>query len=272
MILADIHSHTYYAHGEDDTAAMYAAAQKTPLRWFGFSEHSPLPPGYSCRLYRNGDLSAVFPLYAEEVLALKRTSTAPAVLFGMELDWIPAHKDFMTKLTTAYPFDYIIGGLHFLTKDQAVASPYGWDCGEAEHFARIEHYYSLIGDMGASGLVDVVAHPDFIKVRCFESFHRWLTLPRSQDVLSAALLRLRERGTVLEVSSAGLRKEFNEPYPARPIMRLAADLGLEISFGSDAHSTADTAAGFDELADYAREFGYTQHVIFEGRNKRHLDF
>ena len=47
-------------------------------------------------------------------MELRRTATRPKVLFGMELDWIPSRRDFMETLVAAYPFDYVIGGLHYL--------------------------------------------------------------------------------------------------------------------------------------------------------------
>ena len=69
MICADIHNHTVASHGLATVGEMFAAAQARTLVWYGFSEHSPLPPGYSCPLYK-GDLSVTFPAYADEVLAL----------------------------------------------------------------------------------------------------------------------------------------------------------------------------------------------------------
>ena len=97
-------------------------------------------------------------------------------------------------------------------------------------------------------------------------------MPGSLDLIRETLAAMRETGVALEVSSAGLRKDFAEPYPAPPIMRLAAELGVNISFGSDAHATADVAFGFDHLAAYARSFGYAQSVIFVDRKPRFLPF
>lgn len=67
----------------------------------------------------------------------------------------------------------------------------------------------------------------------------------------------------MEISSAGLRKACREIYPAPPIMALAAELRLPVSFASDAHSSDDVAYGFARLASYAKAFGFTEHVIFE---------
>ena len=70
MICADVHNHTIASHGLATVGEMYAAAKERNLRWYGFSEHSPLPPGYSCPLYK-GDLAVTFPAYAAEVMALR---------------------------------------------------------------------------------------------------------------------------------------------------------------------------------------------------------
>lgn len=270
MILADLHNHTRISHGEASAAQMYAAASRVPLDYYGLSEHSPLPPGFSCPLY-HGDLAADFPGYVREVLALKETGAGPRVLLGAELDWIPSNPGWMRDFAAAYPFDYLIGGLHFLDR-LAVGSPKNWECAEAEKFRRYTAYYREMARMAASGLVDVVAHPDFIKVRSYESFHAWLALPESRELIRAALKVMKKAGVALEISSAGLRKEFEEPYPAPAIMALAADLGVAVAFGSDAHNTRDTVSGFDRLAGYARSFGYAQSMLFQARKPYFLAF
>ncbi len=271
MILADVHNHTSISHGEATAAQMYEAAQARGLRWYGFSEHSPLPPGYACPLY-HGDLAGDFPRYVEEALRLK-SAGSPRVLLGMELDWIPSHMPYMRELAARWPFDYVIGGLHFLGS-LAVGSPGNWNQGESEEerHARFAAYYREMKAMARSGLMNIVAHPDFIKVRCPESFHAWLDRPGSLELIRETLCAMREGGVALEVSSAGLRKEFAEPYPAPAIMRLAVEEGVNISFGSDAHSTADVAFAFDHLAAYARSFGYARSVVFQARQPFHLPF
>ena len=51
MIRADLHNHTLAAHGQNTVNDMYKAASKRHVDWYGLSEHSPLPPGYSCPRY-----------------------------------------------------------------------------------------------------------------------------------------------------------------------------------------------------------------------------
>lgn len=274
MIRADLHNHTLAAHGQDTVGDMYEAARKRHVDWYGFSEHSPLPPGYSCPLYK-GDLNVTFPAYVEAVLALKDSAApgGPQVLLGMELDWLPVNMGWMEDLLGRYPFDYVIGGLHFV-HDVPIGSPRSW--GEEltlpERFARYEAYYGEMARLAAGGLVDVVAHPDFIKVCCYEDFQTWLRQPGSLDIVAHALEAMRDQDVAMEVSSAGLRKAFREPYPGPVIMGLAADLGLDISFGSDAHAAAETVSHFDDLARYARSFGFSRNRIAVGRERRKLEF
>ena len=281
MICADIHNHTLASHGLATVGEMFAAAQARKLAWYGFSEHSPLPPGYSCPLYK-GDLAVTFPAYAAEVMALREQtaghagggqSGAPRVLLGMELDWLPVNMPWMRDAVSRYPFDYIIGGLHFVG-DVPVGSPRSWgpEVERPQRFARYDAYYEAMRELAASGMVDVVAHPDFIKVCCYGDFQAWLALPGSTDRVAAALEAMRATDTAMEVSSAGLRKPFHEPYPGPAIMRLAADLGLTISFGSDAHNIQDTGSHFDTLAEYAASYGFARSRIFIGRQPLELDF
>ena len=86
------------------------------------------------------------------------------------------------------------------------------------------------------------------------------------------LTAIRDNGLVMEISSAGLRKPCNEIYPHPAIMRLASDLGVKISFGSDAHCPNTPAYAFDQLEAYARSYGYTSSVIFENRKPREIGF
>ena len=277
MISADLHNHTVASHGTADVATMAAQARAAGLAWFGLSEHSPLPEGFSCALY-TGDLAAEFPRHAAEVLRLRAASAehgkdGPRILLGLELDWLPSRLGYMRELVAAWPFDYVLGSLHYLDgMSVGAVANWGAEVPREERFARFAAYFYEMASMAKSGLVQVASHPDFIKLRAFEDFHAWLGAAESRAPLETAMEALAESGTAMEVSAAGLRQNFAEPYPAPPIMRLAAKAGVDICFGSDAHRPADVGRSFDRLADYARSFGYTESVIFLNRQSRRLAF
>lgn len=262
MILADVHAHTSASHGADTLEAMYASAAAAGLEWFGISEHSPLPEGFACPLY-TGDLAAEFPALAQKTLALAAGSSSPRLLLGLELDWLPSRRQYMSDLCQSQPFDYVLGSLHFLD-GISVGSDRSWppDMPDTARRERYLAHYLEMANMAASGLINVAAHPDFIKLRNYKSFTAWLETAEAQDAVSKALATMAGYGVAMEVSSAGIARDFAEPYPGPAIMRLAREAGVMISFASDAHKAGHVARNFDALAAYARSFGFSSNVVF----------
>lgn len=273
MIEADLHSHTSISHGTASLGEMYEAARRRGLRYFGFSEHSPLPDGFFCHLY-TGDLKGGFDAYARGVLDLKNNGAEnPIPLLGLELDWLPSRLEWMRKLVHSQPFDYVLGSLHYLD-GYSVGNLRNWgpDVGRQERFGRFEAYFCEMASLAKSGLAQIAAHPDFIKLRAWDDFQAWLEKPESEDYICLALNALADNGMAMEVNSAGLRQDFKEPYPCPAIMRLAGEINLPISFGSDAHNLGDIARDFDFLADYSKSFGYGKSLIFIEGNPLRLKF
>lgn len=272
MIVADVHNHTNASHGKASVCEMYAAAKDRGLAVYGFSEHSPRPEAYSYPVEYREHLRQNFVRYASEVMQLRAMSGSPKVLLGMELDWFPSERPFMEAAVAAYPFDYIIGGIHFLGSWGFDFTQDDWKISPQQCYTRYENYFRTLADMARSGLVDIAAHPDIIKLYSVDVFHQWLAMPESLALISEALTAIRDNGLVMEISSAGLRKPCNEIYPHPAIMKLASDLGVKISFGSDAHCPNTPAYAFDQLEAYARSYGYTSSVIFENRKPREIGF
>ena len=278
MISIDLHTHTSASHGENSVAEMRAAARLRGIKIQGFSEHSPRPRDYVYPSDYGAHLLAAFPRYAEEVLAARAGEDAPRTLFGMELDWLPAERAFMEQAADADPFDYIIGGIHFLGHWGFDASAADWEkLNPDERDGIYARYFDELRNMATARhngkrLADIAAHPDIIKLFSISDFRRWIALPASLRQASDALVAIRDAGMAMEISSAGLRKPCAEIYPHPAIMGLAAEIGVAISFGSDAHCVNTPAYAFDQLEAYAASFGYTESRYFVGREARALPF
>lgn len=261
MIRADLHSHTCYSHGADEPALMYEAALGRGLALLGFSEHSPRPLGFDYSSEYRERLSAHFADYVEEVNELRGRDEC-RVLLGMEMDWIGSQEAFVRKACAAENFDYLIGSVHFIGKWGFDGDPAAWAAaGQEQCEAWYESYFESWAEMLGSGLFDIAAHPDLIKIYSVDRFHQWLNKPGSLEKVARCLEILRGRNMAMEISSAGLRKPCREIYPCPQIMRLAADLRLRVSFASDAHSVKDVGDGFARLAGYARAFGFKRQSV-----------
>ena len=274
MLKADLHTHTNFSHAADSMADMYAAAGAKGLEVFGFSEHSPRPPGYVYAKDYQDKLLRGFNLYLDEALALKqRNAPGFTVLLGLEADFIPAELAFTRELIQSAPLDYVIGGLHFQDKWGFDARAEDWAAlSRAGRFACYARYYEDLALLCASNIADIVAHPDMIKIFSRQSFDAWLEQPASLQLVNDVLKEIKKHGLLLELSSAGLRKPCREPYPGPKIMALAADLGLRLCISSDAHSVGQIAHAFAELESYARSFGFSEYYIIENRRPRGLAF
>lgn len=266
-ITVDLHSHSLHSHARDTVEAMAASAFAKGMEVFGFSEHSPRPEGYAYPKDYQDHLVAGFPSYVEEVLAEKRRYAGRMdVLLALEMDYMPAEEAYAKTCVAAYPYDYVIGGLHFLGKWGFDWSRADWENlseeTKREHFIR---YYRDLRRMAESRLFQIAAHPDLVKLFCKESFAAWVKSDEAGRIIREALGAMKDTGTVMEISSAAVRKGLGEPYPCREVMAIARDLGLPVSFGSDAHACEDVGYAFDVLAAYAGEYGYTESAVFRGK-------
>lgn len=272
MISADMHSHTHFSHGLSSPEEMYEAARAVGLAILGFSEHSPRPLGYDySREYRDR-LAAGFDEYVLRVRALQERPEM-RVLLGMEMDWLDGETEFIKAACAACDFDYIIGSVHFLGRWGFDDTAQAWEeADEKANFARYEHYFELWSGMLASGLFQIAAHPDLIKIFSRQLFHKWLERPSSSAQVDECLAILKKNGMAMEISSAGLRKPCREIYPCPAIMQLAAKRRVDITFASDAHCAEDVGKDFQSLASYAREFGFNRQSVCLRGQITHLPF
>ena len=77
---------------------------------------------------------------------------------------------------------------------------------------------------------------------------------------------------VLEINPAGLRKPISETYPSRQLLEEAYSLGIEITFGSDAHSVEHIGFGYEHSINLAKEIGFNKCMTFENRDRELVDF
>lgn len=281
MITVDLHTHTSYGHGASTAFEMFLKGKDKGLKIHGFSEHSVRPLGYNYTNEYRDHLEKSMPIYTKEVEELKKLypclppnhaknsvvqkskniEEPSQVLFGVELDWFENEIPFMQNIVNDYPYDYIIAGIHFIGSWGFDDKKEHWDIlSENEKFHFYDAYYKTMIKMAQSGLFQIVAHPDLIKIFSVDSFHKWL--PNNLSLVENALRTVKDANMVMEISSAGLRKVCAEIYPCRPIMEIAKRIEIPISFASDGHCVNSIATHFDTLEEYAKEYGYYESAYF----------
>ncbi|HEY3239629.1 MAG TPA: PHP domain-containing protein, partial [Acidimicrobiia bacterium] len=117
--------------------------------------------------HATGDLDA----YAGAVLgaAAEPAGERPRarILLGLEVDYYPGRMDEVAALLSGYPFDLLLGSVHWLGSwgfDQLgePAVDRQWDARQAE--AVWDAYTGAVEELAATRTTDVLAHPDLAKV------------------------------------------------------------------------------------------------------------
>ncbi len=183
---------------------------------------------------------------------------------GIEADFIQGGEDQMASLIDARDFDYVVGSVHFLRSVAVDMDPYSvWDTGQSpEEIWRL--YFQTIGEAARSGMFDVLAHPDLVKIWGPERPQPPGDLRRYYEL---AIDGIAESGVAIEVSTAGLRKRVGEMYPAPAFLELCLEVGAPVALSSDAHRPEDVGAGYEEALDYLNALGVRELCVFERRRR-----
>ncbi len=184
---------------------------------------------------------------------------------GIEADFVIGGEDRMANLLAAYDFDYVIGSVHFLRDEAVDMDDYSvWDRGHsAEDVWR--RYFQTLGEAARSGLFDVLAHPDLVKVWGGERPRPEGDLRRYYEL---AIDGIAEGGIAVEVSTAGLRKRAGELYPAPAFLEMCLEAGAPVALSSDAHRPHDVGADYERALELLGELGVRELCVFEQRERR----
>jgi histidinol-phosphatase (PHP family) len=182
---------------------------------------------------------------------------------GIEMDYVEGREGQIANVLDRHDWDYVIGSVHFL-RQEAVDMRGEFDVwGLGERPERVwARYFETLQHAALSGLYDLMAHPDLVKVW---GVRPEIDLRRYYEPTVEAFL---EAGVVVEVSTAGLRKPVGEIYPARGFLEMVVDAGLPIALSSDAHTPEHLGFGYEEAVALLSEIGITELTVFEGRERR----
>ncbi len=184
---------------------------------------------------------------------------------GIECDFVPGAEDRTAELLEARDFDYVVGSVHFIG-DEAVDHP-GWDVwgGSADPDEVWRRYFAALADCARSGLFDILAHPDLVKV-----WGGTRPLPEGdlRRFYEPAVEAIAASGIAVEVSTAGLRKPVGELYPAQGFAELCIEAGTPFALSSDAHLPEHVGFAYDRAVAFLDELGVEEICVFEGRQRR----
>jgi histidinol-phosphatase (PHP family) len=270
-VLTDYHVHLR-SDDLDATAERHFTVANAELYWTAAEERGITELGVSEHVYRFEQALEVWrhPFWVEnarddldEYCAFVREQTD--LKLGIEADFVAGGEDRMANLLQAHDFDYVVGAVHFLRDEAVDMDDYGvWHRGHSpEEIWR--RYFQTLGEAARSGLFDVLAHPDLVKVWGPE---RPLPDGDLRRYYELAIEGIAESGIAVEVSTAGLRKRARELYPAPAFLEMCLQAGANVALSSDAHRPEEVGADYGQALELLERAGVSELCVFERRARR----
>jgi histidinol-phosphatase (PHP family) len=188
---------------------------------------------------------------------------------GIEADFLPGREDRLQNLLEAREWDYVVGSVHFLRDD--VVDVHGepdwepWDVWRGADPERVwTAYFETLGEAARTGMFDILAHPDLVKV-----FAGRVPVPEGdlRRFYERAMDGIAESDVAVEVSTAGLRKPAGEIYPAPAFLEMCLDAGRPVALSSDAHLPEQLGYEYERALELLDGLGVTEIAVFERRSR-----
>ena len=257
-IISDYHMHTplcRHAVGEPAEYAQQALA--VGLQEIGFSDHAPLVA------YHIPDVcmeNSELPRYHQMIRQVQAQYQGRLnIRLGIEADFVPGFEQQTQAILDAFPYDYVIGSVHFLD-GWCFDNPDDIESWKQEDVNAVYlKYYDFLRRSAQSGLFNVMGHADLVK-----KFGHRPTIDMRDEIKKTAAV-FRQAGVAVEINTAGLRKPVKEIYPALDALKIYRQEKVWMTFGSDSHQPSEVGMDFDLARDWALAAGYAEYVRFAGR-------
>jgi histidinol-phosphatase (PHP family) len=232
-------------------------AEKKGIDEIGFSDHTILhfEKDYP---YRPPDS---MQKYIQEFLRVKSESKIP-VRLGAEVDFFAADVDEIRNFLEKYPFDYVMGSVHYLGNWNVDSTRQMHEYSKRNILQVYEEYFASVRKLCRTRLFDVLGHADLIKIFGFRPDSSY------DGILEETARALASTGMCVEVNTSGLIRPCKEMYPSSQFLALLRKNGVPITFGSDAHRPSDVGRLFDQAVAQVKELGFKQACTFEARKRQ----
>jgi len=262
-VIVDYHMHLRNGSGEiaHETSAIdpfVESAREVGVDEIGFTEHI-----YYFKQTRSlwtvpyHTERCVYDLDAYVSAVVTARGRGLPVKLGLEVDYVPGREDETRELLAPYPWDYLLGSLHYIGSLGVDDEPRLVDAVGVEDAWRL--YFETLAAAARSGLFDSLSHPDLIKI-----FGARAASFDYEPVVAA----IADSGVAVEVSTAGLHKPVHELYPHPEFLAACRALDIPVTLASDAHTPDVVGRDFDRALELLRSAGYDTVTVFEQRRAR----
>jgi histidinol-phosphatase (PHP family) len=262
-VIVDYHMHLRNGSGEiaHETSAVdrfVESARELGVDEIGFTEHI-----YYFRQTRSlwtvpyHTERCVYDIEAYVSAVVTARGRGLPVKLGLEVDYVPGREDETRELLAPYPWDYLLGSLHYIGALGVDDEPRLVDAVGVEEAWRL--YFETLAAAARSGLFDSLSHPDLVKI--------FGARAASFDY-GPVVAAIADSGVAVEVSTAGLHKPVHELYPHPEFLAACRSRDVPVTLASDAHTPDVVGRDFDRALELLHSAGYDTVTVFDQRRAR----
>jgi histidinol-phosphatase (PHP family) len=262
-VIVDYHMHLRNARGEiaHETSAIdpfVESARAAGVDEIGFTEHI-----YYFKQTRSlwtvpyHTERCVYDIEAYVSAVVSARGRGLPVKLGLEVDYVAGREDETREILSPYPWDFLLGSLHYIGGLAVDDEPRLTDAVGVEEAWR--QYFEMLAAAARSGLFDSLSHPDLVKI--FGERVTWFDYGPVVDAIA-------DSGVAVEVSTAGLHKPVEELYPHPEFLAACRARDVPVTLASDAHFPNVVGRDFDRALELLRSVGYETVTVFEQRRAR----
>ena len=258
----NLHTHSTYCDGKNAMEDVVKTAIEKGFSSIGFSSHSYMP-------YRNaGLLPKDKPLYLAEISSLKEKYRGVIDIYaGIEYERY-CEDDLMG-------YDYTIGSCHFFERNGEMVNfdrklkdmpSLIADYFNGDAMAMVKEYYRTLATLPEVHEFDIVGHCDLITKNneILSMFDE--TGKEYLDIALESILAVCEKIKIFEINTGPIPRGYRKSmYPSKSILKEIKAHGGMVTVSSDCHNMEFLDAAFGDAYELAKECGYKEIMIFNGK-------
>lgn len=251
----DYHIHTLYSDGKASPEEYITAALSSGLNEIGFSEHLNL-------VFKDQkwcmDIEMV-PGYLSHINSLRIKEKKIKVRTGLEVDYFPGKEKEIHDFISTLQLDFVIGSVHYMGDITVDNGPDFYENRDID--ALYISYFDLVMEAVASGLFDIIAHCDLVRIYNFKPKGYPENLYRN---LASAMSK---HDVAFEINTNGRNRPVGDFYPDRRFLKYFREENVPVCVNSDAHLPSRVGQHFDEAYGLLKDAGYKEMAVFSKRER-----
>ena len=222
----DYHLHTKVSFDSKTAPVEIALAAKAAgLKEICFTDHYDFndDPSKAPDIFTLEDYAAAYgDLFVPEL----------TVRWGVEFGMTHWNQEALKNLTAAYPFDFVIGSVHYAGGHDPYEAAY-WQGDVERDFAR--YLEQTLRCVQVHKDYDVLGHLTYVCKSVHNPSHAPVQYSKHREITDAILQELVKKGKGMEINTSGVDRA-GDFLPGADFLRRFRELGGEIvTVGSDAH-------------------------------------